>query len=355
MGIRLDRLREEMRSRELGSMLISCTVNQSWACGFDFEDGYLLVCPERAYLITDPRYIEAAKAEADAGFECICAPQNLSELLCSLLSDNGVCTVGIEDMELSYYDAMRFRGALEPYRVLPTGSMMDDLRSKKDSDEIEKIISAQKITDAAFTHILGYIKEGITERDIALELEFFMRRMGASGASFDIIAASGSASSRPHAVPRNTAIERGFLTMDFGCIYGGYCSDMTRTVCVGRATGQMRELYDTVLHAQTAALEYITEGVLCAAADRVARDITECRYPSLFSHSLGHGVGRRIHESPRLSSRSGDKRLASGHVVTVEPGIYIEGVCGCRIEDMVVIGDGCAQNITASPKELIEL
>ena len=355
MGTRLDRLRAELTDRGIDAMLVSCTVNQSWCCGFDFEDGYLLVCEKRAYLITDPRYIEAAVAEADSAFECVCATPDLGEMLRGILSDNGAETVGIEDMELSYYDAMRFKDALYPHEILPTGSMLDDLRAKKDSDEIEKIIEAQRITDAAFAHILGYIREGVSECDIALELEFFMRRMGATARSFDIICASGSASSRPHAVPRSTPIERGLLTMDFGCIYGGYCSDMTRTVCVGKATDDERRLYDTVLEAQCAALAYITDGVRCTEVDRVAREITEREYAGGFSHGLGHGVGRRIHESPRLSPRAGDKRLSLGHVVTVEPGIYLEGRYGCRIEDMVIIGDGCARNITASPKELIEI
>ena len=355
MGVRLDRLRGEMRDRGLDAMLISCEVNQSWACDFDFTDGYLLVCGERAYLITDPRYIEAARAEADRAFECVCAPADIGEMLRSYLSDNNAKTVGIEDMELSYYSATTIKDSLYPCEIVPTGSMLDDLRAKKDRDEIDKIIEAQRITDAAFSHILGYIKEGVSERDIAIELEFFMRRMGASGVSFDFIVASGTASSRPHAVPRSTPIERGLLTIDMGCIYSGYCSDMTRTVVVGNADSEMKALYDTVLRAQTAALDFITEGVRCADADRVAREITERDYPSLFSHSLGHGVGRRIHESPRLSTRAGDKRLSRGHVVTVEPGIYIEGKRGCRIEDMVVIGDGCAHNITKSPKELIVL
>lgn len=355
MGARLQRLRAEMASREIDAMLVTAEVNQSWCSDFDFTDGYLLVCMENAYLITDPRYIEAARAEADPDFLCVCAPADVSEMMRSYLSDNGARRVGIEDMELSYHDAMRFKNALEPFETAVTGSMFDDLRAKKDEDEIARIIEAQRMTDAAFTHILGYIKEGVSERDIALELEFFMRRAGADGASFEIIAASGSASSRPHAVPRNVPIERGLLTMDFGCIYRGYCSDMTRTVCFGSADAEIKKLYNTVLCAQRAALDLITDGVRCADADKAAREITEREYAGLFSHSLGHGVGRRIHESPRLSSRAGDRRLAAGHVVTVEPGIYIEGKYGCRIEDMLVIRDGSAQNITRSPKELIEL
>ncbi len=355
MGQRLARLRAEMNRRDIDAVLITCEVNQSWVSGFDFEDGYVLVCADKAYLITDPRYIEAAKAEADTEFECILGQRDIGDMFSSLLRDNCAKSLGIEDKETSYYNAMSIKGMLDGIEIVPTGSMLDELRAVKDEDEIENIIKAQEMTDAAFSHILGYIKEGVTETDIAIELEFYMRKLGATGRSFDIISASGSASSRPHAVARNVPIERGFLTLDFGCIYRGYCSDMTRTVVVGGADEEMKRLYNTVLEAQKAAIEFITEGVCCADADRAARVITEREYPGLFSHSLGHGVGKRVHETPNLTPRATDKFLSRGHVVTVEPGIYVEGKHGCRIEDMLVIGDGCARDITASPKELIEI
>jgi len=355
MENRLARLRAVMSQRDIDAVLITCEVNQSWVSGFDFTDGYILVCRENAYLITDPRYIEAAKKTAGLDFECVCAPSDVSEMISGYLSDNFAKTLGIEDMELSYHRACALKGALDGVEIVCLGTLFDDLRAVKDADEAEKIKQAQRITDAAFSHILGYIKEGVSEVDIAIELEFFMRRMGADGPSFEFIVASGSASSMPHAQPRKTLLERGFLTIDMGCVYRGYCSDMTRTVVLGSADREMKKLYNTVLDAQRAALDFITEGVRCADADRAARDITEREYPMLFSHSLGHGVGRLIHESPRLSARAGDKRLSRGHVVTVEPGIYIEGRYGCRIEDMVIIGDGCAENITKSTKELIEL
>lgn len=355
MKKRLARLRAAMAQRDIDAILVTCEVNQSWVSDFDFTDGYILVCSDKAYLITDPRYIEAAKKAAGADFECVCASSDVSEMICDYLSDNFAKTLGIEDMELSYHRASAIKSALADVEVVCIGTLLDDLRAVKDEDEAEKIKHAQVITDAAFSHILGYIKDGVSEIDIAIELEFFMRRMGASAPSFEFIVASGSASSMPHAQPRDKALERGFLTIDMGCIYKGYCSDMTRTVVLGHADAEMKKLYNTVLDAQRAALDFITEGVRCADADRVAREITEREYPMLFSHSLGHGVGRRIHESPRLSSRAGDKRLARGHVVTVEPGIYVEGKYGCRIEDMLIIGDGCAENITKSPKELIEL
>ena len=190
------------------------------------------------------------------------------------------------------------------------------------------------------------------------QLEYFMRKNGAEGASFEIIAVSGAASALPHGKSRAIPLCKGFLTMDFGCTVGGYCSDMTRTVVIGKADAEMRRLYDTVLAAQSAALEMLSEGVGCIAADRVARDIIDgAGYSGCFGHGLGHGVGMLVHEAPRLSQYAeADAVLARGHVVTVEPGIYIEGKYGCRIEDMVAIDkDGKLLNFTKSPKHLIEI
>ena len=355
MGKRLQRLRQTMRSHGYDAVLLTCEVNQSWCSGLDFTDGYILVCENAAYIITDPRYIEALRAKADSDFECLCELDTFDSTILRCLSANGAKTLGVEDKEASYYDLCRIERTVAPCQVMPLGSLLDTLRAQKDEDEAEKIRTAQRITDAAFSHVLGYIKEGVTETDIAIELEFFMRRQGASARSFDFIVASGSTSSCPHAVPRSVPIEKGFLTLDFGCVCDGYCSDMTRTVFLGLADADMKRLYNTVLRAQTAAIDFITEGVLCSDADTVARRIIDVEYPGRFLHSLGHGVGRRIHEMPRLSSKTTDRRLLCGDVVTVEPGIYIEGKYGCRIEDMLIIGKGCAENITKSSKELIEL
>ncbi len=355
MQSRLGRLRLGMLERGLDAVLISCEVNQGWACGFDFTDGYLLIFEDKAYLITDPRYIEAAKKEVGAEFECILGTSNMSECFNSLLSEQGVGVLGIEDREMSLYSAETLKSSLDGIKIVGVDMLFDELRACKDAEEIAKIKEAQRITDAAFSHILGYIREGVSEIDIAVELEFFMRKMGASAPSFDFIVASGRTSSMPHAQPRKRAIEKGFLTLDFGCVYGGYCSDMTRTVSVGKASEEMKRLYSTVLRAQENAIAFISEGVLCTEADKAAREICDREYKGLFLHSLGHGVGRRIHELPRLSEKSGLRRLSEGNVVTVEPGIYIEGFCGVRIEDMLIIGKNSADDITKSSKELLEL
>jgi len=207
----------------------------------------------------------------------------------------------------------------------------------------------------AFDHILKVLTPEMTELDVAVELEFFLRKHGASGKSFDFITVSGEASSLPHGEPKDRKLRPGFLTMDFGCVYNGYCSDMTRTVCLGKADAEMKKLYNTVLEAQLAALAIINDGMKCADVDAAARRIIDKEYAGKFGHGLGHGVGKFIHEAPRLSPKAGDTVLRPGHVVTVEPGIYLEGKYGCRIEDMVFIHEGKAEDITHSPKELIEL
>ncbi|MBR2986659.1 MAG: M24 family metallopeptidase, partial [Clostridia bacterium] len=194
-----------------------------------------------------------------------------------------------------------------------------------------------------------------TEIDVALELEFYMRSHGAEDKSFDTIAVSGSASSLPHGVPRNVKLEKGFFTMDFGALYEGYCSDMTRTVVLGKADDEMKKIYNTVLTAQLAAIEKLAVGVTGKETDKVARDIIYgAGYEGCFGHGLGHGVGMDIHEAPS-NSAAGIKPFEIGHVITVEPGIYIEGKYGVRIEDMVVFRDGSVEDITKCPKNLIEL
>ena len=235
--------------------------------------------------------------------------------------------------------------------------MIDGLREFKDAGEIEKMKAAQAITDAAFTHIVDFIRPDMTERQVALEIEFFMRSKGAECVAFDTIAVSGSASSMPHGVPRDVKLEKGFLTMDFGARYDGYCSDMTRTVVIGKADDDIRRLYNTVLEAQTTALAAAGPGESCARMDKIARDIIDgAGYVGTFGHSLGHGVGMYIHEEPRLSSRvPADKLLTPGQVVTFEPGIYLSGKYGCRIEDMVAITENGIMDFTKSPKDLIEI
>ncbi len=357
---KLEKFKKQLIENSADAAVISSAINQRYLTGFDYTDGYVLVTKNRSYVLADFRYIEAARAAVNsAEYEVIMPDTSMLVCLSSLLDENECKTVLFEDVTLSVADLERMKKMLAG-KELSAGasSIADGLRLYKDEDEIEKMKKAQAITDAGFAHMMNVLTPDMTEVEAALELEFFMRRMGSEGVAFETIAVSGSASSLPHGVPRNVKLEKGFFTMDFGAKFEGYCSDMTRTVVIGKADADMKKLYDTVLSAQTAALDFIKEGINCKDADTVARDIINAAgYEGRFGHSLGHGVGMYIHESPRLAQKvAPDYKLRRGHIVTVEPGIYIEGLYGCRIEDMVgVMPDGSIYNFTHSPKELIEL
>ncbi len=356
----LQRLRDALRDTDAEGILVSSEINQRYLTDFHFSDGYVLVTDTRAILLTDSRYIEAANAKV-RDFECLCIRpgETMKSRLYELIREEKLTRIAIEDASLS---CSSFRTLSEAFEgcTLTTGgsSLLTALRMVKTPEELDRMARAQAITDQAFTHILDYISPNVTELDVALELEFFMRRHGAEAIAFSTIAVSGSASSLPHGEPRNCKLESGFLTMDFGAMVDGYCSDMTRTVVIGKATEEVKKVYNTVLAAQKAALDFIAEGVSCREADATARRIIEAAgYGKNFGHGLGHGVGMLVHESPSLSRGAPEQSvLKRGNVVTVEPGIYLEGRFGCRIEDMVAIDlDGSVRNFTKSPKELIEL
>lgn len=360
MKTHLTRMLDAMRSVGMEAAIVTSEINQRYLTGFAFTDGYVVVMPGRSYLITDFRYVEAAHACVCADeFEILTPSEGMLSVISGLLTAAGVRTVAVEEATLSLADFDRMCGRLPGLTMTKNASaLIDGLRLHKDEGEIAKMQRAQDLTDAAFSHILDWITPDKTEIEVALELEFFMRSHGAEGVAFDTIAVSGTASSMPHGVPRPVRLEKGFLTMDFGARVEGYCSDMTRTIVIGKADAEMKRLYATVLRAQTEALAACREGAGCRLLDRIARDIIEnAGYHGAFGHSLGHGVGMYIHESPRLSMASPeDCVLSRGHVVTFEPGIYLTGKYGCRIEDMVaVLPDGTVHNFTHSPKELIEI
>lgn len=338
----------------IDAIIVTNEKNQRYLTGFDYTDGYVIVTREKAACFTDFRYIEAAKNQVSKDYEVIMfAGKNTSSLICDFLSDNHVKTVGFESVSLPYDRLDSLKKLMPAFELVPVGNLIEKLRIFKDADEVENIIKAQRIAEKAFEHILGYISPDVTEIDVALELEFFMRKNGAEATSFSTIAVSGSASSMPHGVPRNVKLEKGFFTMDYGALYNGYCSDMTRTVVIGKADADIKKVYNTVLRAQTESLAAYRDGIRGGDADKVARDIIYGQgYEGCFGHSLGHGVGMDIHESPRVF---GDDILKTGHVITCEPGIYIEGKYGCRIEDMVYLSENGPVNLTNCPKELIEL
>ncbi len=355
----LSRMTEAMKEQGIEAVIVTSEINQRYLTGFAYTDGYAVVTPKKAWLVTDFRYTEAAENAVRGTQWEVLAPKRMLAEISELLHGEGVGSVAVEEATLSIADYERIKGALGDIPTTANASaLLDGLRLYKDEHEIALMQRAQDIADAAFDHILTYINPDRTEIDVALELEFFMRAHGAECTSFETIAVSGSASSLPHGVPRPVKLEKGFFTMDFGARVDGYCSDMTRTVVIGKADEDIRRLYDTVLRAQLASLDACAEGVGCKYLDTVARDIIEnAGYHGAFGHSLGHGVGMYIHEAPRLSQGADDASvLKRGHVVTFEPGIYLAGKYGCRIEDMVAITpEGKVHNFTHSPKELIEL
>lgn len=350
---RLENLRAKMQEAGLASILLTDELNQRYLTGYAFTDGYVFVTQNSAYMLTDFRYFEEASAKVQ-DLEVV-MPQGYFAEINRITEKEGLTNIGYEDITLSCAEKERLSGLLDA-PLLPMGGLMNELRMVKSEDELVQIRAAQKITDDAFSHILKVLTPNMTEVDVALELEFYMRKNGAEGVSFETIAVSGSASALPHGKCRYQKLEKGFLTMDFGCKVNGYCSDMTRTVVLGKADAEIRRVYETVRAAQTAALEVIGPEMDGAFVDAAARSLIDgAGYEGCFGHGLGHGVGLYIHEAPRLSRAAKGQMLKKGHVVTVEPGIYLSGKYGCRIEDMGVITENGYEDFTHSPKELIEL
>lgn len=349
---RAETLREKI-SAFADAIIITDELNQYYIGGFRYTDGYVVVTKQSAHIVTDFRYIEAAEALSPAGFEIV-APKSMREYIADVFKKENVKTVAFEEDRVTYSALEALKKDIAAEFVTSRG-VIEEMRRYKDHGEVEKILAAQKITDDAFEHILKVMTPSMTELDVAVELEFFMRKNGAEEKSFDTIAVSGSASSLPHGVPRNVKLEKGFFTMDYGCVVDGYHSDMTRTVVLGKADDDMKKLYNTVLTAQVSAIEGAKVGMKCSAIDAIARDIIEdAGYHGCFGHGTGHGVGLEIHEEPRFSPKSADF-FKSGHIITVEPGIYIAGKGGCRIEDMIYADGEKVVNLTGARKELIEL
>lgn len=353
--MRLTKLRNKMIDLQVDAIIVLDELNQHYLSEFAFTDGLLFITKEKAYLITDFRYYEMALNKANKSFEVV-MPEKRKEFIEKIVSDYGIKTIGFEGGSVSY---ATYRNYCDNYscEFVDIADTIEVIRQIKSADEIEKMQKAQDITDAALASLLKVITPNMTELDVAVELEYAMRKGGADSFAFETIAVSGDASALPHGTPRNVKLKHGFLTMDFGAKYEGYCADMTRTIVIGKADEDIKKLYNTVLKAQTEALAFLREGADCGEADKVARDIIDSvpEYKGAFGHSLGHSVGLFIHESPRLYSRGFGRKLNAGEIVTVEPGIYLFGKYGCRIEDMVAITKDGIHNFTHSPKDLIEI
>ncbi len=351
----LHNLREKLQEKGIDALIVTDELNQRYLLNYPFTDGMLLITQKSAYMITDFRYREEAEKCCDPAFQVV-TPDARVPFIQEVLDGDKARTIGFEDTHVTVAEFRRMEDFYKEFTLVPAGGLLESIREIKLPEEIEYMKKAQSITDAAFSHILKVLTPNMTETEVALELEFEMRRLGADGIAFETIAVSGDASALPHGHPRNEKLHSGFLTMDYGASYHGYCSDMTRTVVIGRADEDMRRLYHTVLRAQTEAMDAIRAGAECASVDKIARDIIDGNgYLGCFGHSLGHGVGLFIHENPRLASRAVGEYLKAGNVVTNEPGIYLAGKYGCRIEDMVLVAEDGYYDFTQSSKEMIEI
>lgn len=334
-----------MKENDIDCAVITDRANVRYLSGFTGSAGYLIISESEKLLITDFRYTEQASIQAKdyeiidvASFDRGEYAKNFSK-------------VAFEDTTISY---TQYKGIENDFiNLIPLGNTLINMRSVKTNEEVELIRKAAKIADNAFGHILTVIKAGMTEIEVAREIDFYMLKNGADALSFDTIVASGERGSMPHATPGKNILKDGDLVvMDFGCVYNGYCSDMTRTVGIGNVSKDCIDAYSTVLKAQLSALEMIKAGVSCDEVHGKAFDIIDGAYPNMFGHALGHGVGLEIHEQPTFSKRS-NYPLPEGAIITVEPGVYIPGKCGVRIEDLVLVTADGYDNLTSSPKELI--
>lgn len=339
---------------EIDVVLITSPHNLRYFSGFKGGEGVALVGREFRYLFVDSRYTEAATIEA-ACFDIIeYKGGKLLDNIYEKITKHSIVKIGFENRVMTVVEFDKYAEKFSKCNLVSLENRLDMLRIVKTEEELESIKKAAQIGNAAFRTVLPMIKCGVTECEIAAELEYKMRCLGSEGTSFDTIVVSGVKSSMPHGMPGDKKLESGdFVTMDFGAVYNGYCSDMTRTVVMESASDEQREIYNTVLNAQLTGLETIKAGISGKAADAAARSVIEnAGYGKYFGHSLGHGVGLMIHELPNLSPMS-DIVLKENMVVTCEPGIYIPKLGGVRIEDLVVVKKDGILNLTSSPKELI--
>ena len=354
----IKRIQDALARQGLDAILLTDEKNQRYATGFAFTDGAVVVGREKAWLLTDSRYIEAAEKIAGG----CCAVQmfdrehSLSGLISAALKESGAEKLAAEDEKLSHARWAAFEKLLGR-TLLPAGGLMMSLRASKNASEIESMIRAQRISEKALEEVLHIIKPGMTEKEVMAELVYYMLKFGSEGNSFDPIVVTGKNTSMPHGVPGDTVIRDGdFITMDFGSLSNGYCSDMTRTVAVGHATEEMKTVYYTVLEAQLAGIAAARSGIPGKLIDQAARDVIEkVGYGEYFGHGFGHSLGLDIHEPPMAGPR-GEAPMAENDLCSAEPGIYIPGKFGVRIEDVMIIRKDGAEVITKAPKsELIVL
>lgn len=351
----LERFRSNFfNSFEGSSALILSPSNRLYISRFSSSDGAILITPSENYLIVDFRYFEMAK-NGSSDFTIVLAERGILKAVKDICDKSCVNSLILEDNFLTVSQNTRISQIFDGYSLKYFGDFIEKLRTVKTLEEIEMIKKCQKLTDDAFSHIINYIRRGITENDVAAEIEHFFKKNGAEPA-FKTIAVSGSKSACPHGEPSSVLLtENSFFTMDFGAKLDGYCADMTRTVVLGKADEKMKEIYGIVLQAQKNAIAKIKSNVLGSEVDHAARDyISQKGYGHTFGHSTGHGLGIDVHETPSFSLNY-KQHILKNSVLSVEPGIYIEGKYGVRIEDIVIVNDDGCENLTHSDKKLIEI
>jgi Xaa-Pro aminopeptidase len=360
---RIARLRERLAVQTLDALLVTKLANVRYLTGFTGSAAMLLIAPDDALFVTDGRYTEQSREQLSAAGVAVGAGGDVRiEIGLTAAAQHARLAgmvaagsrLGLEDHSVTWADQRGFVETFAGVELVPAGAMVEDLRRVKDAGEIDRIRRACAIGDEAFQALLPRLADGVTERQFALELEFAMRERGASGNSFDPIIAAGPNGAKPHARPSDRVIGRNELVVcDFGCIVDGYCSDMTRTVSIGDPGADARHLYDVVLASQQAGRARVAAEVPCADVDRASRVvIIDAGWGDAFSHSTGHGVGLEIHEAPRVAA-TGRDTLVISDVVTVEPGVYLPGIGGVRIEDTVVVGAAGSEPLTLTSKDLV--
>lgn len=349
---RLAMLRDEMASRDLDAFLVTERLNVRYLSGFTGSYAVLVVLCDAAFLLTDSRYVEQATGET---YGCTVEQIDLGFVpgVVDLFQRLGSAVIGFEESAMTYAEWRELDEAIGGVELIPVENLIAKFRMIKDDDEVSSIRKAAQLADEAFAHVSKIIRPGITEREVALEIDLFMRRNGAEEAAFETLVAEGERSALPHAKPTDRRIREGeFVVLDFGARVDGYHSDITRTLLSGAADEKRRQVYETVLEAQRRAISAVRPGLQGSQVDSVARDyIAEKGYGEYFGHGLGHGLGLEIHDG-RILTKNSEIILRPGMVVTVEPGIYIPGWGGVRIEDDVLItSEGC-EVLTCSPRAL---
>lgn len=351
---RVKNVQNKLADFGIDALLVTNMYNVRYLANFTGTTGLVVITKEKAYFVTDFRYTEQA-AEQAKGFEIVKNEGLIFEEVARIVKEDGINKIGFEEENITF-STYKTIDELIKCDLVPVTGLVEKLREVKSEEEIATIRKAVQIAEKAYDYILGFVKPGVTEIQVANELDFYMRKEGASGVSFDTIVASGVRSAMPHGVASEKVIEEGdMVTIDFGCYYQGYVSDMTRTFAVGDPGEQLKEIYEIVYQANKKVNEVAKAGITGAELDAVARDyITEHGYGDKFGHTTGHGIGLEVHEGPALSYRN-ENKLVVNNVVTNEPGIYIPGLGGVRIEDDLVIKENGNEILMTTPKELIIL